>query len=214
MSYRPLRKDLTETSEKCAFCSRYLKSLKAYVLQDIKTGEVVFSGPDCAKKNLAVGHSLKGIPDLTKFTSATASRSSTSSGGGNTGTRHTDIERQSAIEYLCLRESKLSSMINCSYPVLANYYQEYLKGELSEDAIRHIKNIEKKTPESLKLGVLQKCYNYVFWIDIAISRLDEDKRSFLNSIRRTVLARKNLSTDQFISLNAWLKNIDGVPQLK
>lgn len=49
MGYQPLRKDLTETTEKCAFCPKHLRSLKAYVLKDIETGEVVLSGPECAK---------------------------------------------------------------------------------------------------------------------------------------------------------------------
>ncbi|EOW9155630.1 hypothetical protein ACN1SW_003414 [Vibrio cholerae] len=213
MTYIPLRKDLTETSQKCNFCPKHLRSLKAYVLKNTKTGAIVFSGPECAKKHLAEGFSLKGIPDLTKYTSATGSRISGSTGGnGGHSTESSDEKR--AIEYLELRERKLTNEINCSWEVLTNFYRVYLEGNLTEQDIRSINNIERKAPDSLKLDTLQKCYNYLFWIDVGIEKLDEDKRQFLKSIRNIVRERKQLTPKQFEAMNKWLENIDGVPQLK
>ncbi|MNR54128.1 hypothetical protein D3C85_1742630 [compost metagenome] len=66
----------------------------------------------------------------------------------------------------------------------------------------------------MKLDSLQKCYNYLFWIDVGIEKLDEDKRQFLKSIRNIVRERKQLTKKQFEAMNKWLGNIDGVPQLK
>ena len=55
------------------------------------------------KKHLAEGFSLKGIPDLTKYTSATGSGSGGSGcGGGSSSSNNADEKR--AIEYLELRE--------------------------------------------------------------------------------------------------------------
>ncbi|MFQ2383668.1 MULTISPECIES: hypothetical protein [Aeromonas] len=213
MTYTPLRKDLTETSEKCNFCSKHLRSLKVYVLKNIKTGAIVFSGPECARRNLAEGFSLKGIPDLTKYTSAAGLRSGGGTGGGrNYSTESSDEKR--AIEYLELRERKLANEINCSWDVLSNLYKAYLDGNLTEQNVRLINNIEKKAPDVLKLDSLQKCYNYLFWIDVGIEKLDEDKKQFLKSIRNIVRARKQLTPKQFEAMNKWLGNIDGVPQLK
>ncbi len=213
MTYKPLRKDLTETSEKCAFCPKHLRSLKAYVLKNTQTGEIVLSGPECAKKHLAEGFSLKGIPDLTKYTSATGTRTSGGTGGGgNSSSENADEKR--AIEYLELRERKLADKINSSWEVLSDFYKSYLEGNLTPEIVRSINNIERKAPDNLKLNTLQKCYNYLFWIDVGIEKLDEDKRAFLLSIRNTILARKQLSQKQFDAMNRWLENIDGVPQLK
>ncbi|MFV8411852.1 hypothetical protein [Vibrio owensii] len=165
------------------------------------------------KKHLAEGFSLKGIPDLNKYTSATGSGSGGSGcGGGSSSSNNADEKR--AIEYLELRERKLADKINCSWEVLADFYSSYLQGNLTEGNIKSINNIERKAPESLRLDALQKCYNYLFWIDVGIERLDENKREFLLSIRETVRARRPLSTAQFDAMNKWLEHIDGVPQLK
>lgn len=211
--YRPLRKELTETDEKCEFCPKKLTSLKAYVLQNINTGKVVYSGPSCAKKHIAEGFSLLGIPDLTKFTSTTGTREVGNVGGGSRGERGNDRRRR-AIEYINLRENKLVGEFNCSYEVLRDYYNAFVEGELDDVAVNHICNIENNAPPLLKLAILQKCYNYLFWIDVAIAKLDESKLAFLKGIRRTVVAREGLSEKQFNGLNQWLGNVDGVPQLK
>lgn len=217
MSYKPIRKDLTEIGEDCHFCNTKLRSLKAYVLQNIDTGLLVMAGPVCAKRHISDEFTLKGLPDLTKFTSATGHRES-GGGGGAGGGSTKDSERRRAIEYLQLREEKLTADVSCSWHVLTKHYQSYLKGELSEIGVNHINNIEKKAPDGLKLAVLQKCYNYLFWIDVALSKVDTIKsnfpREFLSSIRRLVVARKTLTPLQFKKLNEVLSQLDGIPQLK
>ncbi|EKO3524409.1 hypothetical protein SD340_004304 [Vibrio fluvialis] len=213
MSYRPIRKDLTEIGEDCFFCDTHLRSLKAYVLQNTETGQFVMAGPTCAQRNIADSFTLKGLPDLTKFTSATGQRESGGSGGTGGGTSN-DSARRKAIEYLQLREEKLSVELKCSWNVLNSYYQSFLNGALDDNAVIHINNIENKAPEELKLSVLQKCYNYLFWIDVALSKSDPDKSDFLKSIRERVISRKPLSQKQFETLNIVLGRLKGVPQLK
>lgn len=212
MSYRPIRKDLTEIGEECFFCDTHLRSLKAYVLQDISSGQLVVAGPVCAQRHISSDFTLKGLPDLTKFTSATGSREPGGSGGSGGGSFEAD--RRKAIEYLQLREDKLCDEISCSWHVLKDYYQFYLAGELDDNAVNHINNIEKKAPNELRLSVLQKCYNYLFWIDVALSKSDPNKSDFLKSIRRYVVEREPLSKKQFETLNTILGRLKGVPQLK
>lgn len=213
MSYRPIRKDLTEIGEDCYFCDTHLRSLKAYVLQNIETGKFVMAGPICAQRNLAEGLTLKGLPDLTKFTGTTGQREPGGGGSGGGGTSN-DVERRRAVEYLQLREEKLAAEINCSWHVLADLYQSFLNGELSESAVRIINKAESNAPDKLKLTALQKCYNYLFWIDVALSKSDPHKSDFLKGIRRRVLSREPLSAKQFETLNTVLGRLKGVPQLK
>lgn len=213
MAYKPLRKDLTETTQKCDFCPRFLTSLKAYVLEDTETGKIAYAGPKCAEENLAHGYSIKGIPDLTKFTLSKDVGNENGGGGGNKAGA-IDSPRRQAIEYIILREEKLVSELNCSYPVLKDYYESMRDKELTDSEISHINNIENKAPHNLKLSVLQRCYNYLFWIDIAIDKLPDNKTDFLKDIRSKVARRTTLTNEQKTAVNKWLENIDGVPCLK
>ncbi|MBU3823859.1 MAG: hypothetical protein H9917_03410 [Candidatus Oceanisphaera merdipullorum] len=211
MPYQVIRRDLTETTRKCDFCPQYLTSLKAYVLKDLETGKLSYAGPTCAKNNAGEG-STSGIPDLTKFTLSKNHREGGSPGGGG-GASEVDPEKI-AIEYLVLRECKLVEELNCSYSVLKKYYEKYSTQRLSESDIRHINNIAAKAPDNLSRAVLQRIYNYLFWIDVAVEKLPVGKTDFLVGVRKTIIAKGKISEKQASSINKCLENIDGVPQLK
>ncbi len=215
MPYKAIRRDLTEITKKCYFCPKHLTSLKAYILENVDTGEVVFAGPTCAKNNVQDPGLFSNVPDLTKFTEATQNRENGQSEGTNhTGRNIIDDPERKAKEYLLLREYKLAEELNCSYEVLRNYYDKSKIEELSEDDIKHINNIEAKAPKELKLSNLQKVYNYLFWIDVAVNKLPGDKLDFLKGVRSQLMKNKKISEKQKIGVNEWLKRIDGVPQIK
>lgn len=210
MQYRAIRRDLTEISRKCDFCPKYLTSLKAYVLQDLKTGRLAYAGPTCAKNN-ASEVVLSEIPDLTKFTMAIGDQR-VHQRSHNNGQRSGSVANaeKNAIEYLVLRESKLFNELNCSYRVLKKYNSQ----GLSQADIRHINNIASKAPENLTLLVLQKIYSYLFWIDIAIKKLPAGKTDFLVNVRKTIVSKRKITDIQKVAIDRWLENIEGVPQLK
>lgn len=213
LAYEIIRRDLTETTRKCDFCPKYLTSLKAYILKDSETSELLYAGPTCAKNNAGVV-TLIGTPDLTKFTLAANEGAAGGAGGHGDGTSNEDNPEKKALEYLVLREEKLVNEMSCSYQVLNNYYEKSKTKKLSEDEITHINNIAAKAPENLRPASLQRIYNYLFWLDVAIEKLSDEKSDFLKNVRKTIVQTKKITDGQQTAINRWLVNIDGIPQLK
>jgi hypothetical protein len=120
--FKPLRKDLTETTRRCDFCQNFLTSLKAYVLEEEGSGRIAYAGPTCAKNSIAANHTLVGIPDLTKFTLSNGERKGGSGGAGVSGGSNSEDPNRKALEYLLLREEKLADVMHTSYSVLNLYY--------------------------------------------------------------------------------------------
>lgn len=214
MAYKPLRKDLTETTRRCDFCPKFLTSLKAYVLEEEGSGRIAYAGPTCAKDNIGTNYTLAEIPDLTRFTLPNGKSEGGAGGsGGSGGSTSADSNRQ-ALEYLLLREEKLAEEMQASYLALRNYYIKSKIESLTDAELRHINNIEAKAPGKFRLANLQKCYNYLFWIDVGIERLPAEKTEFLSNIRRVLVSNGEITQSQKTAANKWLKNIQGVPQLK
>lgn len=214
MSFKPLRKDLTETTRQCYFCPRFLTSLKAYVLEEELSGTIAYAGRKCAESNIGEKYTLAGIPDLTKFTLPNGEgKEATGNVGGSGNGNYTDPS-QRALEYLLLREEKLPKDMQTSYSTLKNYYLKSKTGLLSEAEVRHINNIEANAPEKFRLTNLQKCYNYLFWIDVGIRKLPEEKTEFLKKIRNVLVTKGSISHEQKAGVSKWLERIEGVPQLK
>lgn len=216
LAYKPLRKDLTDGNKKCHFCSKKLSSLKAYVLEDTENKEHVYAGPTCTLKNIDSNVNLSSIPDLTKYT-CTLNENNSDGGGRGFGknpitTQEENLKR--ALEYLELRENKLKICFSKSYQVLSEYYMISRQRELKDNEIKHILNIENKAPDNLKLKNLQKCYNYLFWIDVAIDLLREQDRDFLENIRQQIIVKLKISQSQKDAVNRWIQNLSGVPQIK
>lgn len=214
MDYKALRKDLTDDTQKCHFCPNHLTSLKAYVLEDLGSGQTVYAGPVCAKKNIGPEEKLSSLPDLTRFTDTANEGNGAGGSGGGGGGESVRDDRKFALEYLLLREQKLVGVLKSSYKVLRDYYLQSLNRSLTDAEVSHIVNIEAKAPNHLRLTSLQRCYNYLFWIDLAIERVDPDKVAFLKSVRDTLIRTHEISVAQREAVNRWLKNIAGVPQLK
>lgn len=214
MSFRALRRDLTEHTQKCDFCPRFLTSLKAYVLEDLDTGEIYYAGPKCAQDRIGADEKLSDFPDLTKFTESINEGGEHGCGGGGGGRGAGADDRRSAMEYLLLREQKLPSVMRCSFGPLREYYLQSQRRPLTDDEISHIRNIEAKAPASLRLNTLQRCYNYLFWIDVGIVRLGPERAEFLKSIRAVLLNKHEITAGQRDGINRWLQGIPGVPQLK
>lgn len=214
MSYVLLRKDLTETTRKCWFCSKSLTSLKAYVLRNCITGDEVYAGPKCTKKHIASEHDFSEIPDLTRFTVGDEASGATKEGSKRGHSPTHDSHKKWAMEYLILREEKLSEELKCSYSVLKKYLMKSREIGLTSEDVRHVNNIEAKAPEELRLENLQRCYNYLFWIDKALKALPEEKREFLQGVRTTLVKKKCIKPKQKEGTNKWLRNIPGLPQLR
>jgi len=211
MSFKPLRKDLTETTRRCDFCAKFLTSLKAYVLEEEGAGGIAYADPTCAKKNIAAKYALAGIPDLTKFTLPNGEGEG---GSGGSGGSNSEDPNQKALEYLLLREEKLADAMHTSYSVLKKYYIKSKTESLTEAEVLHINNLEAKAPEKFRLTNLQRCYNYLFWINVGIEKLPAEKKEFLSGVRRTLVSNGEISQAQRVAVNKWLVNIPGVPQLK
>lgn len=216
--YKPLRIDLTDSIEKCHFCPKLLRSYKTRVLENIETGEIVNAGPTCASKYIAEGYNLKDIPDLTRCTRTIETRNSSTKRKNSVSSakKEIDQQRQRAIEYILLREVKLRNVRkNISYKPLYDYYRKYLTTELTDNDIRHINNIEAKSPDSFKLDFLQQAYNAYFWIDIALKKLSATvDKSFLESIKKWIESGNKLTELQLTAINNWLKNLDETPIIK
>lgn len=215
MSYIALRKDLTESKEKCAFCPKHMTSLKAFVLLDTKTGKEVYAGPVCAKNNIDPSVHLNHLPDFTKFTASTEEHHSTGSGhaGGRASTPE-ELRKKKAREYLELREDKVVGTLVPSYKPLKDYYDILRIRDLNEDEITHIINIEARAPDELKHETLLKCYNYLFWIEIALLKVDPKGVDYLKDLKAVIIRSKKLSSAQLKGVNNWLKHISGVPTLE
>jgi len=214
MPFKPLRKDLTETTRRCDFCPKFLTSLKAYVLEEEGSGRIAYAGPTCAKNSIAANYTLVGIPDLTKFTLPNGEGEGGSGGtGGSSGSNSEDPNRK-ALEYLLLREEKLADAMHTSYSVLKKYYIKSKTESLTEAEVRHVNNLEAKAPEKFRLVNLQRCYSYLFWINVGIEKLPAEKKEFLSDVRRTLVSNGEISQAQKVAVNKWLVNIPGVPQLK
>lgn len=214
MAFKPLRKDLTETTRRCDFCPKYLTSLKAYVLEEEGSGRIAYAGPTCAKNNISLDYTLVGIPDLTRFTLPNGEGEGSTSGNGESNGRSSEDPNRQALEYLLLREEKLANDMPTSYSILKNYYIKSKTEALTDTEVRHINNIEAKAPEKFRLANLQKCYNYLFWINIGIEKLPAEKAVFLSDIRRVLVSNGEITQAQKVAVNKWLVNIPGVPQLK
>jgi hypothetical protein len=213
MNYKPLRKDLTETTRQCNFCPKHLTSLKAYVLEEINTGKIVYAGPTCTKNNIASDFSLAGIPDFTRYTLPNKESENCSGGTGGYNGISTDDPSRRVKEYLELREEKLAEEMQCSDAVLRSYYIKSKIEPLNDNEITHINSIEEKSQEKFKFINLYKCYNYLFWIDVAINKLSGDPK-FLKSIRSTLVSTGKISDKQKDGVNKWLSTIKGFPPLK
>lgn len=220
MIYSLLRKDLVSIDTKCEFCNRTLKSGKAYLLiSDL--GSYVFAGKHCAIKNSSNGEAVNKLPNLTRYTISPEDETDHApiviGGHGGRPLKSASDDYRKAVEYLILRQQLLRPYLpSISYSGFDEYYLSYQNNTIDEKAIRHIVNIENKAPTKLKLSTLQKCYNYIFWIDVAIDKIGEEHQGipFLQGVRKHLVKNYSITNDQKDGVNKWLQHIESVALLK
>ena len=214
-----LKKDfVNENTESYCAKGKLLSSGKAYYLLD-SYGNIHFAGKQCAEQYAT--NDLSQIPDLTK--SLTARHEGTSTGGRTIGgtNKQNDFDKSKAITYLLFREEKLSDYTlngkSMSYSKLQEYYQIYKnENDLSNDAIRHILNIEKYTVENinrrLSLKNLSTCYAYQYILERTLEHLRNNNNNegieFVNSLLNGDKGLKKycgLTQEQIVGLSKWLQ---------
>lgn len=217
-NYELLRKDFTTEIERCHFCRRRLISQKVYVVKNIDTGEVFSSGHYCTERN--VNADLRSIPDFTKYIIETLEDEEGENQNQENQERnihnqniHRNDDKKKAIEYIELRENKLiEEFEGVSYRYLKDYYLTFIKkGDLTDEEVRHILNIENAAPEIFKLNDLHKCYSYSFWIKKAIKK--GYSVDFLNSILKYLYKNFKITNKQKESVNNVFRKIKNFPCL-
>ncbi|OSQ39626.1 hypothetical protein [Thalassospira mesophila] len=207
----PIRKDFI-FSATCHECGRALTSNVAVIALDDEGNELAF-GPTCIRKVLdnAAEQKLKDIPDFTKAIKLTPisgkEKNSTLSEKSHLA-RADKLLKQKALTYLILRQEKVPGV---SYEVLAEYLKKYKSGQdLTDGEIRHILNIERKFAGS-RLGEknLMTVYAYLRCIDQALPYIHEDKRNFLESIKKQLLTKYYLTSTQVEKTGEWISRVPG-----
>lgn len=211
-----LKKDFVNENEKSYCKGRRLSSGTAYYLQK-DNGEIVYGGKQCAEEHSNTD--LSQIPDLTKSLIARHD-GATTTGGNNTGVNGTknDTSKSKAISYILLREEKLSEFKyankSLSYSILNQYYQTYKdNNDLSDDAVKHILNIEKKSSENTKkkmsLQNLSTCYAYQYILERTLDYLEQkdnhDGIKYINGMIKGLHDYCSLTTNQINGLSKWLQ---------
>ena len=114
---------------------------------------------------------------------------------------HRNDDKKKAVEYIELRENKLiEEFEGVSYRYLKDYYLTFIeKGDLTDEQVRHILNIENAAPDILKLDNLHRCYSYSFWIKKAIR--EGYSVDFLGSILRYLYKNFKITLKQKGSVN-------------
>ncbi|EAJ5701181.1 hypothetical protein I4Q68_001622 [Campylobacter lari] len=206
-----VKKDFIAFNKK-SFCQdRLLTSGKAYYLHYKDNNEFCgYAGKECVRQKCS--NDLNTIPDFTKSLISNSKKDTNVSENRfgctyNTNTNINDISM--AIEYVVLRQDKLKEFEKANYCVLNDYYEEYLKtNTLSLNSIKHILNIEAKSPLKFKLDNLLTCYAYEYKILLALKDIPMDKRAYLISILSNLRQYYTLTDKQIEGLKEWFKRIE------
>lgn len=197
-----------------SFCGkgRRLSSGTAYFIKK-PDGEIVFGGKQCAQENSTTD--LNQIPNFTK--SLIARREGSINSGSKTTLKssRSDLNKSKALTYMLLREEKLSKFEYyskpLSYDVFRNYYEIYKETyDLTEEAVNHILNIEKKlSGKRISLKNLSICYAYEYILGRTLATLENknnnDGVEYIKSLRKDLYKYCNLTLSQIEGLSKWLK---------
>ena len=197
-----------------SFCGkgRKLSSGTAYFLLK-PNGEIVYGGKQCAQENSNTD--LSQIPDFTKSLFSRREGSTRIGSKTNLETTRNDLNKSKALTYILLREEKLSEFKyyskSLSFDVLQKYYETYKETcDLTQDAVNHIMNIEKKlSGKKLSLKNLSTCYAYEYVLERTLVHLEkksnEDGIKYVKSLRKYLYEKCNLTISQIEGLSKWLK---------
>ncbi len=199
-----------------SFCGkgRKLSSGTAYFLLK-PNGEIVYGGKQCAQENSNTD--LSQIPDFTKSLISRREGSSSVSSKTNielASTRN-NLNKSKALTYILLREEKLSEFRYynkpLSFDVLKKYYNTYKEThDLTQDAVNHILNIEKKlSGKNLSLKNLSTCYAYEYILGRTLVCLEKNNNDagikYIKSLKEHLYKKCNLTVPQIEGLAKWLK---------
>jgi hypothetical protein len=199
------------TDEQCVFCDSGRTLKKGIVLRNLETKELVVSSTSCFDKHIIkISNPKEVIPNLTKGVIGKPSESYKNSDNTQGGKTSHQI---SNLEYLILRQEKLSHIKGIKYDGIQDIYDSYKKDfKISEtEDFRLNKFIEstiEKFPDYSPRN-LQKLYASLFWLKYAIDKQRNEKsKKFLQDIHDKYQKSRKLSRKQVDSVYETLKNLN------
>ena len=208
-----IKKDFVDENT-ISFCGngRKLSSGTAYFMQK-PNGKIVLGGKQCAQENSTTD--LNQIPNFTKSLIARREGSTNSGSKKASESSQRNLNKSKALTYMLLREEKLTRFKyykkSLSYDDLRTYYESYKETyDLSEKAISHILNIEKKVSgKRISLKNLSTCYAYEYILARTLVVLENknntDGIEYVKSLREDLYKYCNLTSSQIEGLAKWLK---------
>ena len=215
---RVIKKDFVNENT-ISFCGkgRRLSSGKAYFIQN-PNGDIIYGGKQCAEENSTTD--LTQIPDFTKSLITRREGSQNNGNKTNHDTNRNDLNKTKALTYMLFREERLPlfkyASKSLSYEPLQEYYESYKETyDLSEDAIRHILNIEKKLSKSkiplrrLSLRNLHTCCAYEYILERTLDCLEKknnkDGVEYTKGLMDWLHNKCHLTVGQIDGLSKWLQ---------
>lgn len=212
-----LRKDFVPEDTESYCGGRRLSSGTAYYMQD-SNGKIHFGGKQCAEKHGE--NDWRDVPDLTmalkSLTTHTVENSQTNHSKKATSSK--DDRKLKALDYLILRAVKLKDFSiekrKLSYTKLDEYYLLYQEnGELDDDIITHILNMENYAKEKinrrLSLPNLLTCYAYKYILERVLVHLQKkgnnEGEQFITSLQSYLSTHCYLTEKQISGLKNWLQ---------
>jgi hypothetical protein len=205
------RIDFTD-AKRCVFCERPLRLGIAHIMRLDNESEVA-AGPVCARKNAPT----EDYPDFTRAGQYTDDQVDCSNGRNSKGSvneQHAESKRLRAIEYLRLRQEKMSDFAHVRYGALNPIDERFRSGGLTEDDIAHLSRLMtavERRYQLLSLNALQTAYAYHKLILRAAEKIEVDeKRQYLLSLDEYLRVNLRLTPAQIEGANRWLEYLGQV----
>ncbi len=196
------------TDENCAFCESGRTLKEGVRLINLVTRSMVVCSKHCLdKESLQIINASETIPDVTRgIIQQNLNGKAYPSGNSNK-------EKESALEYLILRQDKLSEIEGIPYNGINDIYQEFEEDHsLSLSALNRLNKFIQTTtirfPE-YSLRNLQKLYASVFWLQYARDKADNLKtKEFLESVLKHYKRKKFISIKQDTAIKKTFKSLN------
>ena len=227
--YKQILKDYF-TDKYCHFCNSGRLLKEGIILINLNTNETVFISKHCLDKEenrSQIQNINETIPNLTKGLAVQQQNTQNVKHSTNTNnTQNLAVNNHYEIEYLILRQEKLSDFEGVSYQGINDIYLKFKdKYTISEVESSRLKKLISKTKidfPQFSHSSLQKLYASSFWLDYAIKKTTKIKQQiFLESIsdyykKNRVITQKQSDAVQqiFEELNTTFKiNKDHIPKV-
>ena len=192
--YKQILKDYF-TDKYCHFCNSGRLLKEGIILINLNTNETVFISKHCLDKEenrSQIQNINETIPNLTKGLAVQQQNTQNVKHSTNTNnTQNLAVNNHYEIEYLILRQEKLSDFEGVSYQGINDIYLKFKdKYTISEVESSRLKKLISKTKidfPQFSPSSLQKLYASSFWLDYAIKKTTKIKQQiFLESISQHV----------------------------